>query len=297
MTYQLSRENQHSKISFQAMASPCEVLLTTFDQSLIKEIAEKTCSETRRIEQKFSRYVKNNLCWQMNQSHGQPVTIDQETFQLLNFAKNMYQLSDGKFDITSGVLRKIWQFKPQAKPPSQIEINNLLPLIGFEKINYDEITFTMPEGMEIDFGGIGKEYCVDFITNTITPICKQHQINFLVNFGGDLSANQHKDNFEGWKVGLENADNPQLADTVIDIKQGAVATSGSTKRFFEYQGKTYSHILNPLTGKTIEGGPRSVSVFAQSCVLAGSMSTLALLQGAQAEDFLKENQVKYICCW
>jgi thiamine biosynthesis lipoprotein len=295
--YHITKLACYYRVSFSAMASPCEILLHTDNKELVSEIAKAAFIETSRIEDAFSRYKVNNLCWKLNQSNGQPVSINQETFKLLNYASQLFLLSNNLFDITSGVLRKVWQFTNDSKPPSQSQIDQVLPFVGFEKINYNQHEFSMPTGMEVDFGGIGKEYCVDTVASLVDIYCQKNEVSFLVNFGGDLVAKNYNIAHPAWKVGLESVQAKNESQAVIEVLRGAIATSGSTKRVFEYQGKQYAHILNPITGYPVEGAPRSVSVFAKTCSLAGGMSTLAQLQGKDAEKFLSDNKVKNICCW
>jgi len=295
--YQITQEKTYSKIAFNAMASHCEVLVRNLDTKFCDYIAEIIYQETIRIQDKYSRYIKGNLVDKMNHSNDKVVVIDQETFKLLEYAKNLYELSDGKFDITSGILREIWNFTPKSKPPSIEEITTLLAKIGFDKIRYNQQEFIMPAGMQIDFGGIGKEYAVDQITQAIYPLCKQNDSCFLVNFGGDLSAVKFNQDDSAWLVGVESVEIPDKSNSIIKIGHGCVATSGNTKRFLDYKGKRYGHLLNPKTGYPIDNAPRSVTVFANSCVLAGSYSSLAILQGENAEHFLKEQSIKYICNW
>lgn len=295
--YQLTHHKSYSKIAYEAMASPCEILLRNLDPDFCNQIAKKAYLETKRIENKFSRYITGNLVDRMNNNHGQPVQIDQECFKLLEYAKNLFEISDELFDITSGVLRKGWKFHPDSIPPTKNEINLLKKHIGFDRLSYDAKYFSMPKAMQIDFGGIGKEYAVDQVANIIRPSCEKSLTSFLVNFGGDLSSEKYNAQDPAWVVGLESAKNDSQTDTVITLSSGSVATSGTSKRFLEYQGKRYGHLLNPKTGYPIEGAPCSITAFASSCVLAGSFSSLAMLQGVHAENFLKEQDVKYICLW
>lgn len=295
--YQLSTHKDYSKIAFSAMASPCEVLIRSLDKNLCHSVAKLAVSETKRIESKFSRYLKNNLVYQMNHSNGKSINIDLETFNLLEYACNLFELSDGLFDITSGVLREIWNFTPNSVPPSKNEVNKILKRIGFGQIQYDKKTFIMPKGMQIDFGGIGKEYAVDQVSKIIVEKCQMPGASYLVNFGGDLSAIKFNKNDPEWNVGVESPNNIVQAASVIRIAHGSVATSGNTKRFIEYQGKRYGHLLNPRTGYPIDGAPHSITVFSDNCVLAGSFSSLAMLQGQNAEMFLENQKVKHICVW
>lgn len=279
------------------MASPCEILIRSLNHELCNKIAQLAVSEIQRIEAKFSRYQQGNLVDRMNHSHGNAVAIDQETFNWLEYAKSLYQLSDGLFDITSGILRTIWQFTADSVPPSQADILRTLQSIGFDKLRYDTKYFYLPEGMQIDFGGIGKEYAVDHISNLIAPLCAKTKASYLVNLGGDLSAVKLKPNAPPWIIGLESVNADNKTASTIKITQGAVATSGNSKRFFDYKGKRYGHLLNPKTGYPIADAPQSVTAFAEQCVIAGTLSSLAMLKGADAEQFLIEQGVDHICIW
>ena len=104
---------------FSAMASPCEVLMDVTQQDLAQQIVDAVASEAWRIEQKFSRYRDDNIIYRINFSDGKPVQIDAETLRLLRFADELYDMSEGLFDITSGVLRKVWKFDGSDKLPSQ----------------------------------------------------------------------------------------------------------------------------------------------------------------------------------
>lgn len=301
--FKVNHHQNFSRIAFFAMASPCEVLLRNLDPILCHTIGDLVVDEVTRIEQKYSRYVQGNLVDQMNRSQGRKVTIDEETFKLLEYAQDLFEVSDGLFDISSGVLRRIWKFGDNSAPPSHRQIDNQLKKIGFDKIEYDQVSFYMNKGMEIDFGGIGKEYAVDQVTELVEQKCRESNSNFLVNFGGDISATKLNDDALPWTIGIEPAGcHDDLAaeerlNSFIYISQGAVATSGITHRFFDYDGKRYGHLMNPKTGYPVEGAPFSVTTFANNCVLAGSFSSLAMLMGAHAEEFLIEHSVKHLCYW
>jgi thiamine biosynthesis lipoprotein len=276
------------------MASPCEILLDSQDLILAKELTAIAETEALRIQNKYSRYESNSLCSKIN-STNQSVKIDPETFQLLEFANSCYELSDGLFDLTSGVLRKLWTFDGSSNIPSKKDVNSLLPLIGWEKVQYDQQQIELPNGMELDFGGIAKEYAVDRVCSLLKKHLKQHQIDtsVLINFGGDLTITHKKSTGSAWIVGVEdptNEDNPKLT---ISITQGALATSGDARRFLLKDGKRYNHVLNPKTGWPIMAAPSSITVAAPQCTTAGILATLALLQGRNAENYLKQQQLKY----
>lgn len=282
---------------FKAMASPCELLIDTRDRQLAQECLTLAETEARRIEHKFSRYRDDNIIYQINHSAGKPVEVDDETTALLNYADQCFHISEGLFDITSGVLRKLWRFDGKNHVPSQEQIDALLPQIGWQKIQWQKPVITLPECMEIDLGGIGKEYAVD----RATLLLKQKTpISILVNFGGDLEITHPRKQADGWRVGVADPrmGTKQDADSALHcyvLQQGAMTTSGDAHRFIEHQGKRYGHILNPLSGWPAADAPRSVTVLANTCLEAGILSTLAILKGTVAEDFLKQQQVMYWC--
>ncbi len=275
--------------SFPAMASGCEVLVECSEALPAKQMIEAVFVEAKRIESKFSRYLKTNIVYKINNSAEKQVCLDDETAHLVDFAYLCYQLSDGLFDITSGVLRKLWSFDCSDKIPQNKQIKQLLPLIGLDKLTWRAPYLTVPKGMELDFGGIGKEYAVDCC------LAKAQQINdkqpILLNFGGDLICNGPRKNGQAWKVGIESVGGGNPA--VLTLKNGALATSGDANRYLLKNGIRYSHILNPLTGSSVINAPRSITVSAESCIEAGLLSTLAMLQGDQAKAFLAQQQVNF----
>ncbi|MFT4940380.1 MAG: thiamine biosynthesis lipoprotein [Paraglaciecola sp.] len=289
----LIKQGDHIVGRFSAMASPCELLMDTQDQAIATQLMSAACQETRRIEQKFSRYLSNNLMSQINQSNGQSVAIDDETYRLLEFANTCYELSDGMFDVTSGVLRRAWKFDGSDKLPDDKQVAELLALIGWQSVTYQQGSITLPPRFELDFGGIGKEYAVD----AVAKICLQTQpkISVLVNFGGDIQVTQARKNGGSWQIGIEDPNSESNALKVLKIKAGGLATSGDARRFLLKDGIRYSHILNPKTGYPITNAARSITIASSHCIQAGLLATLALLQGPDAEAFLEAQNVKYWC--
>jgi len=281
-------------ISFFAMASPCEILIEITpendDKTFVKNIGSIIATEVWRIEDKYSRYNPLSLCSQINNSHGKPVAIDQETFLLLNFAEQCYQLSDGVFDITSGVLRQAWYFNGSDNIPSDQQVHQCMTYIGWPKISYDQHQIVLPQGMELDFGGIGKEYAVDKAIILAKSLTDQ---SVLINLGGDLCASSPRKNKQAWQVGIEHPSLVNKQTMIVSLYQGALATSGDANRYLLKAGKRYSHILNAQTGWPIEHAPHSITVVAPQCVQAGILASLALMQGSEAEAFLTEQGVKH----
>lgn len=275
---------------FNAMASPCEILMALEDKRLAEELLRIAATEAWRIEQKYSRYRDDSIISRINHAEGKPTEVDAETAQLLDFAYQCYELSDGLFDISSGILRQAWPFNTESSCPSQEFIDTLLPFVGLDKTQWSAPTLTVPPGMQIDLGGIGKEYAVDrtlglLLTKTDSPL--------LVNFGGDIACNRGPDPDLPWRIGIESTDQEGEAQELLELRSGALATSGNTQRYLIFAGKRFGHVLNPTTGWPIEESPLSVTVPAANCTRAGMLATFSMLKGKHAEQFLDQQDVKY----
>lgn len=279
------------KIQFHAMASPCEIMVCSNDKQLPEQLNQAKL-ETLRIEKTYSRYQSNNIIAHINQ--GKKIIADTELTHLLNFAHTCFELSHGLFDITSGVLRRIWSFNNQEIiPPNTQDIQSCLTCVGWEKVYWSPPEFQLQPCMEIDLGGIGKEYAVDKIAQ---QLLQQGYDHFLINFGGDIYAHAPTHSMTTpWRVGIEQPDTDQNVLAALELTRGGLATSGDSHRHLILNNKKYGHILNPKTGWPVEGAPRSISVLAENCTQAGFLATLGMLQGKHAENFFTEQHIQAWC--
>ncbi len=287
----LTRENGLWTGRFHAMAGPCEILIDTQDAALAEALFHLAEEEARRIEQKFSRYRDDNIVHRINHADGKPIEVDEETADLLDFAATCAALSEGTFDITSGLLRQVWRFDGSDRLPDPKAVAALLPRIGWSKVSWKRPFFTLPAGMEIDFGGIGKEYAVD---RTAHILSKYLGTGILVNYGGDLFAVGPRADGTPWQIGIDDpgASGEKLV-AKIPLKQGGLATSGDARRYLLKDNIRYSHILDPRTGWPVKNTPRSVTVLAPTCLEAGMLATFAMLQGNKAKTFLEGEGVPF----
>jgi Membrane-associated lipoprotein involved in thiamine biosynthesis len=277
--------------TFEAMASPCTVLVDTDDHTEAEALLAIAEAEARRVEEKFSRYRRDNVVYQINHSKGQPVDVDEETALLINYASTCYEMSGGMFDITSGVLRRVWTFSGSTHVPSRDAVRKCLRHVGWWRVKWEKPTLTLPGGMEIDFGGIGKEYAVDRAAELIGSRTRS---SYVVNFGGDLHVAGMRRGNRAWGIGIDDPERPSEAALYrLEVSTGGIATSGDARRYVRWRGKRLGHILNPKTGWPVEGAPRSITVFDRTCMEAGTLSTLAYLQGAGARVFLEEQGVQF----
>ncbi|MDI1301284.1 MAG: FAD:protein FMN transferase [bacterium] len=281
----LTRSQGRCSGRFTAMASPCEILLDHEDFAEAARQTEVAAREAWRIEAKYSRYREGNIIHAINNAGGKAVTVDEETARLIDFAVRLHGLSGGRFDITSGVLRRAWKFDGSDNVPDEKTVAALLPLVGWQRVRWENPVLTLPAGMEIDVGGIGKEYAVDRAFSLLAGITGAAM---LVNFGGDLRARGPLRDGKAWQIGIEKPGEEKTAAETVPLIRGGLATSGDARRFLLKDGIRYGHILDPKTGWPVQGGPRSATILAADCVQAGMYATLALLAGPDADTLLRE---------
>jgi len=285
----LTAVEQGFSFAFRAMASPCELRIDTDEVDLAARLGQMVEAEAGRIERKYSRYLSDSLLSRINGSGGRTVEVDEETADLLDYAASCHALSEGRFDITSGVLRRVWRFDGSDRLPSREDVRAVLPLVGWKKVGWRRPHLTLPPGMEIDFGGLGKEYAVD---SSLIKVQAATNAPALVNFGGDLRVSGPRADGRRWTVAIESVDSAGAAEALLEISHGALTTSGDARRFLLKDGVRYSHILDPRSGWPVKDPPRSVTVAAPTCLEAGLISTLAMLQGRAAERFLRREGVQ-----
>jgi len=266
-----------------------QLYLAPANKHSLLQLAER---EAYRLEKKYSRYRDDSVTTAINHSAGQHkgIQVDGETTALLNYAHIAWQQSDGLFDITSGVLRKAWDFKSNHLPDKKL-IEELLDNVGWQKLLWQAPLIKMPLGMEVDFGGVVKEYAADAIASILRAQGVQHG---LVELAGDISIIGPHPDGSAWKIGVRNPEDPPTAIATIDVFEGGVASSGNYERFMRVGGKRYCHILNPKTGWP-ENSVAGVSVQAPSCLVAGTATTTAMLLGAeQGRKWLQDGQFQHL---
>ena len=278
--------------AFSAMGSPCSFQIKIDSLWQAEHAASIAVAEIERIEQKFSRYRPDSVLSEINRHAltGNASEIDAETTALLDFAAACYTKSNGLFDITSGILRKVWDFSG-GNPPDKALLNSVLEKVGFEKLGWTDgqISFSIT-GMELDFGGIAKEYAADRAAELI----KAEGIeSALVNLGVDLSIFSSEDKGEGWNIGIQD---PARSDNLLNtwiVAGGGMATSGDYIQFIDIDGVRHGHILNPQTGSPVSG-LASVTTLASTCMVAGAAATIALLKGQEGLVWLENANLPYL---
>jgi FAD:protein FMN transferase len=277
---------------FYAMGSDCAVHLCMPPSAEIGAVAGAAEAEVRRIERRYSRYLADSELARINvaAAAGGSIAVDAETAGLIAYAKACFTKSDGAFDISSGLLRAAWDFS-HPRLPDRCEIDVLLPRIGLDKVSLANgmLNFSVP-GMELDFGGLGKEYAADRAAEVCVGLGARHG---FVDLGGDIRVIGPQPDGQPWKIGIRHPRDPAVVAAQIELTGGALATSGDYERFIEVDGRRYCHILDPRTGWPAQG-LSSVTVIAEGCLVAGSLSTAAMLKGNQGAAWLEDLGVRHL---
>ena len=245
------------------------------------------------LEKKYSRYIDNSLVSQINERSGSGVAtpIDEETRGLIAFCRQLHQESDGLFDPTAGVLNKAWDFKGDQMPDRAI-IERLLTQVGWDEvhINKNGISLNKPNS-QIDLGGVVKEYAADKAVKLLREL---KVTRALVELAGDIATLGAKTSELPWQIGISDPETPEKAIISVELTDACLATSGSSQRFIDIDGQRYSHFLNPKTGHPAEGS-FSVSVIAETCLMAGSIATVACLMGtSNARSWLESSGLPWL---
>jgi len=261
------------------MGSPCELHLYGDSRAEIDAVADAAVQLVLGLERKYSRYRDDSVVAAINRSAGDlaGVRVDDETASLLDYADTAHEQSDGLFDITSGSLRRVWNFA-SGRVPSRAEVTEALGRVGWSRVRWTRPRIVLPvAGMELDFGGFGKEYAVD----CATALCRARGVRSgMVDLGGDLCAIGPHPDGRPWIAGIRDPRAPERPMASIPLFGAGLATSGDYERCMIVGGVRYTHILDPRTGWPVTG-LRSASVVAPQCLVAGTATTIALLKGAR----------------
>lgn len=282
---------QPLRFAFTAMGSACELQVHAADDATAQAAADAAAAEVRRIEAKFSRYRPDSVISRINAAAGRAaVTVDEETAGLIAYGAACWEQSGGAFDLTSGVLRRAWDFRGGVVP-SREQVAALLPLIGWDKVRWQAPELVLPlPGMELDLGGVAKEYAAD----TAAAACLAAGASVcLVNLGGDVRATGPHPDGRPWSIGIRHPRRPDELATRLLLSAGGLATSGDYERAIVRDGVRYGHILDPRTGWPV-AAPASVTVAAPVCLVAGSLSTLAMLAGPGAAGLLEASGLPWL---
>ena len=245
-----------------------------------QEAVDEAEAEIQRLDELLSTGNEESEIAQLNQNKS--ATLSEDAGYLVERALELNKETDGAFDIAIYPVMEAWGFPTQNyQVPTADTLESLLKLADASQIIYDEnsrkISFGR-EGMKIDLGGIAKGYT----SSRIMEIYKENNISSgLVNLGGNVQALGTKPDGSKWRVAVQSPDDTEDYLGILSVEDKAVITSGGYERYFEQDGKTYHHIINPKTGYPAENGLTSVTVVSEDGTLADGLSTSLFIMGKE----------------
>ncbi len=280
---------------FLSMGCPCEIGVFSHAPETARLAIADAENEINRLDRKYSHFRNDSFISRLQTKAKQAggVNVDFETSALLDYAATQFKLSRGLFDITAGRLSRLWHKRD--KLPSSANLNEALQYTGWTKLQWQDQRLIMPVGMQLELGGLVKEYAAD---RAALFLKRKKMYSAFIELGGDIHVTGPRPDGRPWNMGIRKPDygghTKNKAIASIPISAGGLATSGDYERSSLINGKRYGHIINPKTGWPVDSF-QSVSVLAPSCLLAGSVSTLAILMGQKAGlDVLRDSGLAWL---
>lgn len=247
-----------------------------FPEETIKEVINDTFSEVNQI---YNKYNPSSELSRLNAlKANEKMELSLEMTRFLQLVDRVVQATEGRFDPTIEPLQAIWKMRmEEGTLPDSLEIENLLPAIGWHHIHFqDGVFYKDHSSTSMDFGGIAKGYCVDLLAERLKKLGIHH---FLVEWGGEISSFGKHPSRRSWYVGIPSPNQVGVAMR-IPLRNQSLATSGDYFQTWTVQDKVYTHILHPKTLAPLEpkkGSIASSSVIADTCTMADALATTAML--------------------
>jgi len=279
----------YTRVAFPAMGTqnalmfraPSAAAATGFRAEALRWLAD--------FEARFSRFILTSLVGQLNAGAGSGAWVEldpaaQELFALCDW---FHWKTSGVFDPTVGTVARLWGARRQpARPPTDAEVAAVLERVGWSKVERAHAKARLPRaGMELDLGGLGKEYAVDQIFAFSQRWgCR----DVLVDFGRDLRVGGHPPEGGDWRLGLEHPEQPDACWGGVALTDAALCCSGDYRRYTELDGRRYGHLVDPRSGRPVQTGVKAVWAIAPTCTEAGILTTAACILGVEAGGKLFE---------
>ena len=278
------------------MGSRFDITMVGQNEQEANQFIDEAIEEITRIEKLISSWDPNSQTSEINKNAGvHAVKVDEELFDLIERSVQISKITDGAFDITFASIDKVWYFDGTMKEmPNKEVIAKSIAKVGYENIILDKenkTVFLKLKGTKIGFGALGKGYAADKVKAMM--MAKGVKAG-IVNASGDLTTWGKQPNSKDWMVGITNPLNKDKVFSWFPVVDAAVATSGNYEKFVEFNGKKYTHIIDPRTGYPASGLV-SVTIFSDSGELCDALATSVFIMGTETGLNLI-NQLKGVEC-
>ncbi len=234
------------------------------------------------FNQSLSTYIPDSEISKLNSSGS--LNYESEFFYpVLAKSREVYDVTDGTFDPSIGPLIRAWGFGPEKDVPEldSSQVDSLRKICGFDQVTFDTESVSFPENFQLDFSAIAKGYAVDLVAELLESKGLE---NYLVEIGGEVRCRGVREDGEYWSLGIEDPlvdRNEQKLLAIVDLANKSLATSGNYRNYYERDGKTYAHIIDPRTGYNALHNLLSASVFADDCITADAYATAFMVLGLE----------------
>lgn len=242
------------------------------------EAVDAAETEIKRLDELLSTGSDDSEVTKINKEGGGKLSED--TSYLVKRALDIYQDTDGVFDITIYPVMKAWGFAGDTfAVPDKNTLEQALSLVNAAKLSYDEKSSNLSfekEGMEIDLGGIAKGYTSDRVIDILKSYGIEHA---MINLGGNVDLLGKKVDGSEWRIAVQDPESEDDYIGILTVSDKSVITSGGYERYFEEDGVRYHHIIDPSTGYPANHGLTSVTIVSSDGTLADALSTSLFVMG------------------
>ncbi len=283
-----NQKQEIKKIQFQGEAQGTYYIVTYYDQQE-RNLQAKVDSILKDFDLSLSLWVPNSTLSRINRNEA--TFLDSYFIDNFNLSQKIAKETNGALDCTLGPLIEAWGFGFKQKIKlTQQKVDSLKNIIGLDKVKIKNNKLVKTdERIQLNFNAIAQGYSVDLVGKLLRSYGIE---NFIIDIGGEILANGIKPDKQNWIVGIqkptETSDGAIEAQERIPLNNKAFVTSGSYRKYYEENGKRYSHMIDPVTGYPVTHSLLSVSVLANTCAEADGYSTAFMIMGLEkAKEFLK----------
>lgn len=251
-----------------------------------------------RVNHSLSMFDSLSVVSQLNR--GSSDRVDSLFVRLFAMARQVYQETDGAFDITVAPLSNAWGFGyKHGNMPTALQVDSLLQWVGFDKLQLTGDRLERKAGMEIDASSIAKGLGVDLVAEFLD---RQGVRNYMIDIGGEERVKGQSDKNRPWRIGIDKPIDDAAAAgrellMVIALTEGALATSGNYRNFYIHEGKKYAHTIDPRTGYPVQQDILSSTVYAPTCMEADAYATSFMVLGLEKSRKVLENRPELQACF
>ena len=289
-----SSEAAASAFSGEIMGTVYHVKVVPGDDDLPGDLGQRIFDVLSDVDQRMSTYKPDSELNQLNRAEvGKAIPVSAPLLDVLTLSRKVYRESGGAFDPTVAPLVNLWGFGPdfhEDSIPAESAIAQLLAEVGYNHLDIDQeqAAVRKDRALSLDLSAVAKGYAVDQVAALLDTL---DIANYMVEVGGEMAMLGHNDRGQPWQIAIEKPQaSSRSVQQIVAIEEGAIATSGDYRNYFEKEGVRFSHTIDPRTGYPISHSLASVTVIADNCGYADALATAFMVMGAERALALAEER-------